>query len=371
MIICLSIVATFYCEMYNGANGDAGNNLDDNQVQWNVGGTKMASNNQEYERLGRHIEGQFRLIIQVFTASLIVSAPLLGYGLRVLSEINTNTNTVSHAVPFLVLTPLAILIPSAYLIGFLRKEIFKWGGYIKVYLEDGKELKYESELGKYRDKFPESESFNPIAFTYLIFIVICALAFGYGLHISSMSLLWLFVLVLPLCFVLYWYPNYCRIPNQCSQEYNSKWAEIRSDNLEAKEGMGNAHYQELNTKLEEIQKSITSLGQDLKMLAPQSEHSPFAPFYTAAGGTLFSVGVAMIGYLAKQGTLTENRFIGWLLLVFAGILFARYGLLSYLPKGNLSVRRFLRQLTYRDILSRLDIIFGVAMLVAFVVLVSI
>lgn len=214
----------------------------------------------------RHIEGQFRLIVQVFTASLVVSAPLLGYGLRVLSETDSAANTVSHFLPFLVLTPLAILIPSAYLIAFLRKEIFKWGSYIRVYLEDGKELKYETELAKYRDKFPESESFNAIAFTYLAFAVICAVAFGYGLHASSMSSLWLFVLVVPLCFVLHWYPSYRSIPSQCSREYDSRWASVKRDSPEVKSAL-NADCQEVNTRLDQIQKSITGIGQDLKMLA--------------------------------------------------------------------------------------------------------
>lgn len=86
---------------------------------------------------------------------------------------------------------------------------------------------------------------------------------------------------------------------------------------------------------------------------------------------MFSIGLAMIGYLAKQGTLTENRMAGWILFVAAGILFARYGLLSYLPEGDLSITQFFRELTWKKLLSRLDIIFALALLAAFVILASI
>ena len=174
-------------------------------------------------RLGRHIEGQFRLIAHVFTASLIVSVSLLSYGLKALS----GSTSVPGPGPFLLLAPLVIAVPCAYLIRSLREEIFKWATYIRVYLEDNVEWQYETELTKYRGRFPESESLSPIAATYWCLFGLCSVCFGWALHEDSMALCWLLLLLVPFGLLLYWQMRYQDIPHGYSATCEKNWSEIR------------------------------------------------------------------------------------------------------------------------------------------------
>ena len=106
---------------------------------------------EEYRALRQHIQGQFTLIFQVFTVSIVAAIALLGYALNNILGILAKAQDVSNLGLYLFfpLLPLIVIIPFALLIKALRKEIFKWGAYVEVYLEDGKDWKYETELNKY------------------------------------------------------------------------------------------------------------------------------------------------------------------------------------------------------------------------------
>jgi len=94
----------------------------------------------EHKILMGHIESQFRLIIQVFIASLIVSLGLLGYAFQ-----------IGDSAPYVFLSPILIFMPCGYLLTKLREEIFRWGMYIRVFIEDGRDLRYETALAQLRE----------------------------------------------------------------------------------------------------------------------------------------------------------------------------------------------------------------------------
>ena len=102
----------------------------------------------DYSSLRKQINGQFNLITQIFIASVIASGALLGYIIKVIADQSLITNSVKEAgtfpsdfmiAPFLMLSPLIIVLPCAYLISTLRKEIFQWALYIKVIIEKDNE----------------------------------------------------------------------------------------------------------------------------------------------------------------------------------------------------------------------------------------
>jgi ABC-type multidrug transport system fused ATPase/permease subunit len=251
----------------------------------------MSGSRDEYHWLRRHMHGQFTLVIQVFTTSVVAAVALAGYVFTVLIRADVTSSTT----PFLFLTPLAISIPCAYLIGSLRKEIFKWGMYIKVYLEDGNDLKYETELDKYRKRFPERESFNPIAITYWALLLICSLLFGYALHQVGVSLLWLIILVIPLIFLLHWYRDYKDIPYRCSEEYNVKWEEIRRTCNGVQQVQQSKNCDELHQKLDRLDTKMNAILKDNKTFKKQQ-----SIFAAALSGLALAVTLVIFGYQSAK-----------------------------------------------------------------------
>ena len=118
----------------------------------------------------------------------------------------------------------------------LRKEIFKWGAYVEVYLEDGKDWKYDTEIDKYRTKYREEESYNAIPIAYFVLSVVCfalsvSLYFLYKFPHSFPNLLYL-VAILAFAIVtgwLYkrWWDSYKDIPVETRKEYILRWQETK------------------------------------------------------------------------------------------------------------------------------------------------
>ena len=193
----------------------------------------MSGTGEEYVRLARHIEGQSRLITQIFTTSVVASVALLGYFVKGLLE----PAGVSKFGPLLLLTPLLIVVPSAYWISSLRREIFKWAMYIMVYLEDGEERRYETELEKYRDlpskdrplaeRFAESESLTPLLLTYCGLFLLCGVCFGLALTEASMNLLWLLLLIPFVLVLAFWCRDFKHIPDKARKVYKHNWLAVR------------------------------------------------------------------------------------------------------------------------------------------------
>jgi hypothetical protein len=196
---------------------------------------------EEYNRLGRHIEGQFRLIIQIFTASLVASLGVLGYIGSVIYGFQPTSNKTVYIEPFLAFAPLIIVFSCGLLIGYLRMEIFKWGAYIKVFLNDGKNWRYESELDKYRSKFHEEESLDGIAILYCFVLVLCFFVYWFGLNKSSMQLEhWLPISLIPTVLFAWWWIWYSSIPRRWSKRYEDRWRQIRNSDTENSSGQGNS-----------------------------------------------------------------------------------------------------------------------------------
>lgn len=187
----------------------------------------MSNSTGDYTWLRKHIYGQFRLIAQVFTASVIAVGALLGYIINSVFTSDIVLCSEFSITPFIFLAPLAVAIPCAYFIGELRKEIFKWGTYVEVYLEDREKLNYETELGKYRVMFPESESLNPIAITYWVFAILCGLLFWHSLYLAGMCYLWLLILFVPFVFLGVWFKGYKDIPYKYSKRYRENWTRVK------------------------------------------------------------------------------------------------------------------------------------------------
>jgi len=189
----------------------------------------MSGTGEEYVRLARHIETQFKLITQVFTTSIVASVALLGYSVKGL----LGAAGVSKLEPFLLLTPLLIVVTSAWWISSLRREIFKWAMYIMLYLEDGSERRYETELAKYRDRFSERESLTQIVLPYWGLFAICSLCFGQALTEASMNLLWLLLLVPLGVLLVCWHRDFKYIPEKSRKEYEGRWTAARDGTKES------------------------------------------------------------------------------------------------------------------------------------------
>jgi len=197
---------------------------------------------EEYYRLGRHIEGQFRLIIQIFTASLAASLGVLGYICSVIYGFQPKLNETFNIEPFLAFAPLIIVFSCGLLIGYLRMEIFKWSAYIKVFLNDGRNWRYESELDKYRSKFREEESLDGIAILYCFVVVLCVLLYWFGLQKSSMSVTsWLPISLIPAVLLVWWWVWYSSIPRKWSKKYEDRWSGIRNSDTENSNRKGNSN----------------------------------------------------------------------------------------------------------------------------------
>ena len=177
----------------------------------------------EHRVLMSHIESQFRLIIQVFIASLIVSLGLLGYALQ-----------IAVSDPYVFLSPILIFMPCSYLLISLREEIFRWGTYIIVFIEDGKDLRYETALAKFREKYRLPESLTPIYWSYWLLLTISVFLFalhswragppclqywiGWGLVILATGLI-LYLL----------HRRYSQIPEKKTKEFRDMWESIKKD----------------------------------------------------------------------------------------------------------------------------------------------
>jgi hypothetical protein len=178
----------------------------------------------EYNALRSQIEGQFRLIVQVFTVSVIASVALFGYVFQSL----VRSSSFSNEAVFLLLTPLAIFVPCAYFLSSLRREIFEWGAYIQVFLEGEKDNKYETMRAKFRERYKPKESLSPIAWTYWALFAMCAGAFIWRvLSVASVSRPWIAIILIPLGFLIKWYTEYVRIPFKDSSEALNRWRKIK------------------------------------------------------------------------------------------------------------------------------------------------
>jgi hypothetical protein len=178
---------------------------------------------EEYKAIRSQIDNQSRLQVQVFTFSIISASALIGYLLKFFEQDDINTVTV-----YIFLVPTLIYIPCAYLIKDMRDEIYRWGTYIHIFIENENSQYYEGALGSIRDRFSSSESFNPMFTAYWAFTVVCMGLFLF--FIVGTEMMWW--TILPWLVVIYSLGNahikFNLIPSKGRANYIQDWKSIKS-----------------------------------------------------------------------------------------------------------------------------------------------
>jgi len=185
---------------------------------------------EERKYLNEQIMNHQRLLVQIFTFSIIAGVAILGWGLQ---SFLASGEDPSWTSVFLVLAPMAIVIPCAYIIKGIREDIFRWGAYIIVFHEGEGTLGYENLLDKLRDKARKvKESYSTICVAYWVLFLICACLFIYGI-LSSGTIHdgWAMLALVPFGFLIYWTIRFVDIPSKTSRK------QYREDWLKAKEGV--------------------------------------------------------------------------------------------------------------------------------------
>jgi len=183
---------------------------------------------EEYKYLNQQIMNHQRLLFQIFTFSVIAAVAILGWGLQSFPKSGTEA---SGLTVFLLLVPMAIVVPCAFVISGIREDIFRWGAYIILFHESDGGLGYETLLDKIRDKAGRfKESYTPLFWTYLAFLSICSGLFIRGIWISPMLPNGLSALVaIPIGLLIRWAIKFINIPSQSNRE------KLKNEWLEAKE----------------------------------------------------------------------------------------------------------------------------------------
>ena len=183
---------------------------------------------EERKYLNEQIINHQRLIFQIFTFSIIAAVAILGWGLQSFPKSGTETSWLTL---FLLLAPMAIVVPCAFIISAIRQEIFGWAAYIIIFHEGEEDFGYETLLDKIRDKAGRfKESYTPLFWTYLAFLSICSGLFIRGIWISPMLPNGLSALVaIPIGLLIRWAIKFINIPSQSNRE------KLKNEWLEAKE----------------------------------------------------------------------------------------------------------------------------------------
>ena len=182
---------------------------------------------EERKYLNSQIMNHQRLLFQIFTFSVIAAVAILGWGIEALSKNGTGR---SELAPFIFLTPMAIIIPCAFIISAIRDEIFGWAAYIFVFHEGDQHPGYETALDKMRDQHGGfRESYTSIIGVYSIFILICCILFIIAILISPICSYYSTLVVFPIGLHIWWCIKFLNIPKKNNRE------KLKKDWLEAKE----------------------------------------------------------------------------------------------------------------------------------------
>ena len=194
----------------------------------------MEQKSDERKYLHEQIITHQRLMFQIFTFSIIAAAAILGWGLQTLAASVTVATRVN---PFLLLVPMAIIIPCAFIIGGMRADIFRWGTYIIVFHGSDEGAQYEPLLDKIRDRSsPLKESYTPIVPTYWAFLCICARLFVPAIsdsptHCNDLSAL----ITVPLVPLIFWTITFIKIPSKRNRDRLKKeWRKAKEALAEEK-----------------------------------------------------------------------------------------------------------------------------------------
>lgn len=181
---------------------------------------------EEYKYLNQQIMNHQRLIIQVFTFSVIASVALLGYALQ---SVLKSDDSVSTLMPYIVLAPSAIIVPCAFLITSVRREIQKWGAYIMVFHENKDGAYWETRLRKFAEiNRTAPEPFSYLFVTYAILQFVIMIAYIWSVAHTSMNLSWMLLALLPFTFLSISASQYGEInTKKASKLYIGEWEKVK------------------------------------------------------------------------------------------------------------------------------------------------
>lgn len=178
---------------------------------------------EERKYLNEQIMNHQRLLVQIFTFSIIAGVAILGWGLQSFPSSGEDTSWTSL---FLLLAPVGIVIPCAYMIKGIREEMFRWGAYIILFHEGEGTLGYENLVDKLRDTPRKlKESYSAIWVAYAVLCLTCAILFVVGIWRSgTVQYGWSAVALVPLAFLIHWCKRFCNIPSESSRkQYKDDW----------------------------------------------------------------------------------------------------------------------------------------------------
>lgn len=185
------------------------------------------ANLEEYKTLREELQVRVRGFIYVFAISLVVLVPFIsGIIIYWMESMAVMKADPSLLYAYILLSPLFILIPCAYLLVSLRKDIFRCGTYIQVFLESDSEFRWESALSEFRQTYSE-ETLEPAFWVYWAFLAICSGLFGYTLYLLSQSFWHLVVALLLTLFLAKAHFDYKRVLTKTSEAFRNRWGEIK------------------------------------------------------------------------------------------------------------------------------------------------
>ena len=186
---------------------------------------------EEYKYLNQQIMNHQRLLFQIFTFSVIAAVAILSWGLQSFPKSGMEA---SGLAPFLLLAPMAIVLPCAFIIRGIREEIFGWGAYIIVFHESVGDVGYETRLDRIRDKVGRfRESYTYLIGIYWSFLGICIWLFIWGIMHSPMCGN-LPVLIAPPAslfgLLLWWSIKFFNVPGRSNRrKLKNEWLEAKKE----------------------------------------------------------------------------------------------------------------------------------------------
>ncbi len=323
---------------------------------------------EEYKYLNRQILNHQGLVIQVFTFSIIASVAILGLALN-----NYFGEDKSKYALLVAFVPMAIIIPCAFFLASTRADIFRLGAFIRVIHESGQDPGYETLLEKKREGtgYIKSmrEAFSYVMVTYWLIFIVCLVFFVWGL--SSLQLWYLiFVVVLAFIMLVSASREFFSIPtDKRRKQFEKEWKEVleqpvKSTNKPTHEGTD----EKVDQLLQNIQSPNSQIMDSLSAVRRELSRSQWPAFFISAGATSFGVGLAVLGFLVKSGTLSERHRIGWILFIIFGLLLALNGILGSIPREYKTFAQLRRVVTWSNICSNWYLVSAIGFLIAALVL---
>ena len=191
---------------------------------------------EEYKALRSAIEEATKAQLRVFTFSIVTAFSLLGLFLKF------GNQSYSHLTINVFLVPVLIVLPSAYLVRNLRREIYRLGTFIQVFIERNNPMRYETALARIRDRYRSSEAFNPVFTTYWIATLCCAGLFGIASFESRITVRYWQLLSWAACIVLLAnaHLSFSRVPSTERRLLLKQWRSIR-DERRGRSAQNSAH----------------------------------------------------------------------------------------------------------------------------------